>query len=71
MSELYHAKAKINERDIDLVLTEDQLLEGISAALKNSDFICKQNPGACWPIEKPQACGVWKRIFGLCNCKDQ
>jgi hypothetical protein len=52
-------------------LTEDQLLEGISAALKNSDFICKQNPGACWPIEKPQACGVWKRIFGLCNCKDQ
>jgi hypothetical protein len=70
MSELYYAKARLNDRDIDLVLTEEQLLEGISSALKNPNFICEQNPGACWPVEKPESCGIWKRIFGICNCKE-
>ena len=68
MDEIYYAKAKINDREIDLLLSEKQLLDGISEALKNPLMVCEKDPGTCWPINKPDACPIWKKIFGLCGC---
>jgi hypothetical protein len=69
MSDLYYAKAKINDREIDLLISEDQLLEGISEALNNPNIVCEKNPGTCWPIQKPTGCPIWKKIFGICGCE--
>lgn len=68
MEQVFYAKAEINGRTVDLVLTEEQIVQGVKCALQNSDFVCEMNPGNCWPLEKPQECSVWKKLFGLCSC---
>lgn len=68
MENVFYAKAQINGRTVDLVLTEDQIVDGVKRGLQNCDFVCEMNPGNCWPIEKPQECPVWKKIFGICSC---
>jgi hypothetical protein len=68
MENLFYAKTDVNGRTVDLVLTEDQVLNGVKAALQNSDLVCKMNPGNCWPVEKPNDCPFWKKIFGVCGC---
>ena len=69
MSDLYYAKTEINGRTLDLVLTEEQVITGVKTAIENAEFVCRMNPGNCWPVEKPQDCPLWKKIFGLCGCK--
>jgi len=69
MNNLFYAKTEINGRVVDLVLTEQQVLDGVKVALQNPEMICQNNPGSCWPIEKPNDCPVWKKIFGVCSCK--
>jgi hypothetical protein len=69
MDNLFYAKSEINGRTVDLVLTEEQVITGVKSALQNSEFVCKMNPGNCWPIDKPEECPIWRRIFGLCSCK--
>lgn len=69
MNNTFYAKTEINGRVIDMVLTEDQVIDGMKLALQNSDLVCQMNPGNCWPIEKPNDCPIWKKIFGICSCK--
>jgi len=69
--QLFYAKANISGRDVDLVLSEAQILEGMKTAMNNTEFVCDQNPGNCWPIEKPQGCSLWKKLFNLCGCKEE
>jgi hypothetical protein len=66
---LFYAKTTINGRDIDLVLTEQQILDGVKTALNNSEFVCQMNPGNCWPVEKPEGCSFWQKLFKVCDCK--
>jgi hypothetical protein len=68
MDNLFYAKTEINGRTVDLVLTEEQVLAGVKTSLQNSELVCKMNPGNCWPLEKPNDCPTWKKIFGLCSC---
>jgi len=66
---LFYAKTNVNGRDIDLVLSEQQILEGVKTALNNSEFVCQMNPGNCWPVEKPKGCSFWQKLFNVCDCK--
>ena len=65
---LFYAKTNINGRDVDLVLTEAQIMEGVKTALSNSELVCQSNPGNCWPIDKPKGCSLWQKIFNVCDC---
>jgi hypothetical protein len=66
---IFYAKTNINGRDVDLVLTEQQILDGVKSALKNTEFVCQMNPGNCWPVEKPKGCSLWQKLFNVCDCK--
>jgi hypothetical protein len=66
---LFYAKTTINGRDIDLILTEQQVLDGVKSALTNSELVCQMNPGNCWPVEKPNGCSFWQKLFNVCDCK--
>ncbi len=70
----FYAKITIRGRDIDLILTEDQVMAAIKAALNDSDFVCQNNQGCCWPIENPleeehtvEECSFWRKLFKTCN----
>lgn len=65
--QLYYAKTVVNGRDIDLVLTEKQVVDGLQSALLNSGFVCASNGGNCWPVEKPTDCPFWRKVFNICK----
>ncbi len=69
IEQLYYAKTVVNGREIDLVLNEQQVVDGLQSALINSGFVCASNGGNCWPVEKPEDCPFWRKVFNLCkNC---
>jgi hypothetical protein len=69
--QLFYAKANISGRDVDLVFTESQILDGVKLAMTNCELVCENNPGNCWSTEKPQGCSLWKKMFNLCGCKEE
>jgi len=69
--QLFYAKANISGRDVDLVFTESQILDGVKLAMTNCELVCESNPGNCWSTEKPQGCSLWKKLFNLCGCKEE
>lgn len=65
---LKHAKITVDDRCLDLLLTEEEIAVAFQRTLdpenaKSLDLVecCK-----CWPVEKPPKCKFWSRILGLC-----
>jgi len=72
----FYAETTVNGRKLSLVLTEEQVLDGVKAALQNSDLVCKESPGLCWsntnPLDEEHTaaeCSFWRKIFKTCDCK--
>lgn len=68
--DLIYAQATIDGRCIDLLLTQDQILQGFENGLANPERIpvC----GQCWDIKKPNKCGILDRIMNrCCDCSDE
>ena len=68
--DLIYAQATIDGRCIDLILTQEQLMQGFETGLARPDLIpaC----GQCWDIKKPNKCGVLDRIMNrCCVCNDE
>ena len=75
-SDKFYAETVVNGRKIDLVLTEQQVLDGVKAGMQETEFICEHNPGSCWAITNPldeehtaKECSFWRKLFKICNCK--
>tara|TARA_B100000497_G_C7625678_1_gene375991 strand:+ start:505 stop:759 length:255 start_codon:yes stop_codon:yes gene_type:complete len=69
MEKLIHAKVTVDNRCLDMLLTEDEIDTGFARAIDPNfkDAIDLENCCTCWPIEKPNSCNFWKRIFGICS----
>jgi hypothetical protein len=63
-TDLIHAKAMINGRSVDLLLEQEDLIRGFENMLNNPGQVPAE--GQCWPIEKPDKCGVMDRIMNKC-----
>ncbi len=73
-TKLIHAQTNIDNRCVDLLLTESEILDGFRRALDinnrqyfDQDKLCKE-----WPVAKPKDCALWRKILGLCitcNCE--
>lgn len=68
-----HTTITIDNRCLDLLLTEDEIATGFARSLQseNQTYIPIGKCCSCWPVQKPPQCNFWKRILGLCvecNC---
>lgn len=72
--ELRHAQITVDGRCIDLLLTEDEISNGLERFLRdeNKQFIDMDKCCTCWPINLPPECPFWRRILGICeSCNQQ
>ena len=74
MSYKFYAEATVNGRKLSLLLTEDQILDGVKAALQNPELICEHSPGVCWSSKNPLdeehtalECSFWRKLFNICK----
>jgi hypothetical protein len=72
---LRHTIINIDNKCLDLLLTEDEIVTAFNRALDhnnhqyiNQDICCK-----CWPINTTiECCPFWKKILGLCeHCEEE
>jgi hypothetical protein len=63
-----HATITIDDRCLDLLLTEEEIEQAFDRSLyeENKVFINKDNCCKCWPVEKPPKCRFWSKILGMC-----
>lgn len=66
---LFHTTITIDNRCLDLLLTEDEIAQSFERSLHsdNQQFIDKDKCCKCWPTNQPPKCGFWNRILGYCN----
>jgi hypothetical protein len=70
---LYHSTVIKDNRCVDLLLTEDEVVKAFERTLEPSNkiHINLDNCCDCWPTEKPPKCTFWSKIMGLCKeCKE-
>lgn len=65
--ELYYTKITKDNRCLDLLLTEDELVSGVKRALDHPQMVDKTQCCSCWSVEKPPKCNFWSKILGLCK----
>ena len=65
---LYHTTIIKDNRCIDLLLTEDEVVNGFERSLNpvNKTYISTDKCCSCWSVEKPPKCSFWGRILGTC-----
>lgn len=73
MNKLNYTKITIDNRCLDLLLTEDEITTAFERSLldENKSFMNWDECCKCWPIQKPPECNFWRKILGLCircNC---
>lgn len=72
---LRHTIINIDNKCLDLLLTEDEIQTAFARALdhNNSQYINMDICCKCWPVDShKECCPFWKNIFGLCeHCEDQ
>jgi|APCry1669188879_1035177.scaffolds.fasta_scaffold106382_3 hypothetical protein len=72
---LKHTIINIDNKCLDLLLTEDEIKTAFTRALdhNNAQYINANICCKCWPIDSnKECCPFWKSIFGLCeNCEDK
>lgn len=66
---LYHSTVIKDNRCVDLLLTEDEVIKAFERSLdpSNKIHIDPEICCHCWSIEKPPKCTFWSRIMGLCK----
>lgn len=66
---LLHTKIYVDERCLDLLLTEDEVAQAFERSLSpdNRELIDLKKCCDCWSTVKPNTCSFWKRILGYCN----
>ena len=66
---LYHTKINVDNRCLDLLLTQEDIAIAFERSLKeeNRKYIDVSQCCSCWPTQKPPACKFWQKIFGLCS----
>jgi len=68
--ELFHTSIKIDDRCVDLLLTESEAKTASNRAQAMPTKIPVD--GQCWPIEKPNSkCRIWDFVTGKCSCSDK
>lgn len=71
---LKHTIINIDNKCLDLLLTEDEIQTAFARALdhNNSQYINQDICCKCWPVDSnKECCPFWKKIFGLCeHCED-
>jgi hypothetical protein len=68
----FHVKIDKDERCLDLLLTEDEIVNAFSRSLNpdNKEYIVNDCCD-CWPVVKPPECTFWRKIMGICkDCED-
>ena len=63
-NELVHAKVVIDGRCVDLLLSEDSIVDGFKNAMNNPDDIPVD--GQYCPCDKPEKCSLLDRILNRC-----
>lgn len=68
-----HATVTVDDRCLDLLLTEDEIAVAFERALKddNQRFIDREKCCSCWPVNQPPECPLWRKILGVCKECDQ
>lgn len=63
-----HTTITVDDRCIDLLLTEDEIAAGLERFLRdeNRKYIDEKKCCGCWPVNKPPECPFWRKILGLC-----
>jgi hypothetical protein len=72
MNNLKHTTITVDDRCLDLLLTEDEIAIAFERSIKteNLSYIPTDKCCKCWPITKPPYCSFWHRILGMClSCK--
>jgi hypothetical protein len=66
---LVHANVYIDDRCLDLLLTEEEIAVAFERSLvtENKQYIDIKKCCSCWSIRKPPKCNFWNKILGLCN----
>ena len=66
---LIHTTAYVDDRCLDLLLTEDEISRAFERSLStdNRSYIDLNKCCDCWSTQKPPKCKFWNRILGLCN----
>jgi len=66
---LIHTKVYVDERCLDLLLTEEEISQAFGRSLvsENRQYIDDTKCCDCWPTEKPPKCSFWNKILGCCN----
>jgi hypothetical protein len=71
MSKLFHTTVYVDERCLDLLLTENEIAQAFERSLvsENKSHIDFNKCCDCWSTTKPPQCSFWNKILGLCkNC---
>lgn len=67
---LFHATIIVDDRCLDLLLTEDEIAQAFERSLhsENIQILDKDKCCKCWSVIKPpQKCGFWNKILGYCQ----
>lgn len=66
---LIHTTAYVDDRCIDLLLTEDEIAQAFERSLshENRRYIDLNKCCDCWSTQKPPKCSFWNKILGYCN----
>ena len=73
LNALQHAKVYVDNRCIDMLLTQEEITKGLARALDihNNQYLDTKHCCDCWPVEKPPKCNFWNKVLGLCShCRD-
>jgi len=66
---LIHATVIVEGRCMDLLLGEDEIVNGFKNALSRPDLV--PIAGQCWQCQRPDKCSLLDRILNkCCDCKE-
>lgn len=66
---LFHTTISIDDRCLDLLLTEDEIAQAFGRSLhsENNKFLDTNKCCKCWSATKPPKCGFWDKILNCCK----
>lgn len=69
MTKLFHTTISIDNRCLDLLLTEEEIAQAFGRSLlqANAEFIDTKICCKCWPTTQPPKCSFWNKILGYCK----
>ena len=72
MTKYIHGTAVVDERCLDLLLTEDEIATAFQRTLQeeNYQYLDRTKCGRCWPRQRPPDCPFWRKILGMCLACD-